>query len=152
MAIHKFSPSGQNCTARTGLVLPDSSHDNENDSGIPRRRAPKKLGCSAADRRRSCSYPADAPWQASHWGTAPSGSAISGWSPSQSETASCSSSGKTTFCAKDGDENPQGGLIQMAKLGSNLTYRKNKNPFQKPRGDAGYAKRARLSFCRNELN
>ena len=34
-AADALSRSGQNWTALTGVVLPHSGHDNENDSGIP---------------------------------------------------------------------------------------------------------------------
>jgi hypothetical protein len=47
-------------------VLPHSGNDNENDSGIPGRRAPKRLRRSAADGRRSRAYPTAAPWPSSH--------------------------------------------------------------------------------------
>jgi hypothetical protein len=66
------------CTAWKSPVLRHSGYDNENDSGIPRRRAPKRLRRSAADRSRSRAHPVAEPWPPSHCETSPAGIAIFG--------------------------------------------------------------------------
>jgi hypothetical protein len=68
----------QNGTVWKSPVLPHSGYDNENDSGIPRRRAPKRLRRSAADGRRSRAHPTAEPWPSSHCKTAQSGIAVCG--------------------------------------------------------------------------
>src|SRR6202451_3472844 len=65
-------------TAWKSPVLPYSGYDNENDSGIPRRRASKRLRRSAADGSRSRAHPAAEPWPPSHRETPQAGIAVCG--------------------------------------------------------------------------
>ena len=98
----------QNGTVWKSPVLPHSAYDNENDSGIPRRRAPKRLRRSDANGSRSRAHPTAEPWPSSHCKTAQAGIAICGQSRAQGEKAFDSE--ETTHRAKGGDESPQGGV------------------------------------------